>query len=46
MGRTDPLLGKDQKKENQYSRCYATVEVLLDYRNGNGVLYVVRAEML
>jgi hypothetical protein len=24
----------------------ATVEVLLDYNNGNGVLYVVRAEML
>jgi hypothetical protein len=25
---------------------YATVEVLLDYNNGNGVFYVVRAEML
>jgi hypothetical protein len=23
---------------------HATVEVLLDYNNGNGVLYVVRAE--
>jgi hypothetical protein len=23
----------------------ATVEVLLDYNNGNGVFYVVRAEM-
>jgi hypothetical protein len=25
---------------------YAMVEVLLDYKNGNGVFYVVRAEML
>jgi hypothetical protein len=25
---------------------HATVEVLLDYNNGNGVLYVVRAEIL
>jgi hypothetical protein len=25
---------------------HATVEVLLDYNNGNGVFYVVRAEML
>jgi outer membrane lipoprotein SlyB len=25
---------------------HATVEVLLDCNNGNGVLYVVRAEML
>jgi hypothetical protein len=24
----------------------ATVEVLLDYKNGNGVFYVVRAEVL
>jgi hypothetical protein len=27
-------------------RCYATIEVLLDYNNENVVLYVVRAEML
>jgi hypothetical protein len=25
---------------------YATIKVLLDYNNGNGVFYVVRAEML
>jgi hypothetical protein len=25
---------------------HATVEVLLDYNNGNGVFYVVRAETL
>jgi hypothetical protein len=25
---------------------HATVEVLLDYNNGNGVFFVVRAEML
>jgi hypothetical protein len=25
---------------------HAMVDVLLDYNNGNGVLYVVRAEML
>jgi hypothetical protein len=28
------------------TRFYATVEVLLDYNNGNGVFYVVHAEML
>jgi hypothetical protein len=25
---------------------HATVEVLLEYNNGNGIFYVVRAEML
>jgi hypothetical protein len=25
---------------------HATVEVLLDYNNGNGVFYVIRAEIL
>jgi hypothetical protein len=32
--------------EYENTRFYATVEVLLDYNNGNGVFYVVRAEML
>jgi hypothetical protein len=52
----DPLLGRDLKKDNQYSYCfaiggkiytgfYAMVEVLLDYNKGSGVFYVVRAEM-
>jgi hypothetical protein len=31
--------------EKTNTRFYATVEVLLDYNSGNGVFYVVRAEM-
>jgi hypothetical protein len=49
----NPLLGRDLKKDNQYSRCYAiglktnthfhaTVEVLFDYNNGNYVFYVTK----
>jgi hypothetical protein len=32
--------------EQTNARFYAAVKVLLDYNNGNGVFYVVRAEML
>jgi hypothetical protein len=53
----DPLLGRDLETGNEYSRCYAvggqtnnrfyaTVEVLLNYNNRNGIFYVARAEML
>jgi hypothetical protein len=53
----NPLLDRGLKRDNQYSRCYAisgktntsfyaTVGVFLDYNNGNGVCYVVRADML
>jgi hypothetical protein len=54
LWRIDPLLRGDSVNN---SRCYATREqtndrfcataqILLDYNNGNGVFYVVRAEML
>jgi hypothetical protein len=39
----DPLLRGDSVNN---SHCYATVEVLLDYNNGNSVFYVVHAKML
>jgi hypothetical protein len=39
----NPLLSGDSVNN---SRCYETLDVLLDYNNGNGVFYVIRAEML
>jgi hypothetical protein len=41
--RTDQLLSSDYVNN---SRCYATVKILADYKNGNDIFYVVRAEML
>jgi hypothetical protein len=37
------LLGK---RVSAATVTHATVEVLLDYNNGNGIFYVVRVEML
>jgi hypothetical protein len=37
------LLGK---RVPSATDAHATVEVMLDYKNGNGVFYVARAEML
>jgi hypothetical protein len=41
-----PAAEQRQKKDNQYSVCYATVEISLGYSNGNSVSYMVHAEML
>jgi hypothetical protein len=53
LWRIDPLLSSDLVNSRCYAigeytntRFYATVEVSLDYNNWNGVLYVVRAEIL